>query len=112
MRLMSHTYQIREIDITDVRETCIREKDIDPIFPVQVNQALEAEEADAIQVLETVVIEAEQEAGHGKEAPKETDEKFRDLTEVRGQVNLKREGSIWLKRSPRVKFVKCRKRNE
>ena len=67
----------------------------------EVNHNLQSQEADAIQVLESVVIEAEKEAEPEKEAPKETDEKFRDLTEVRGQ--LKRDGSSWLKRSPRVK---------
>ena len=40
---------------------------------------LDPDAADAIQVLESVVVEAET-----KE--KETDEKFRDLTEVRGEV--------------------------
>jgi hypothetical protein len=73
-----------------------------PELEAEVNHTLEAAEADAIKVLETVVIEAEKEAETEKEAAKESDEKFRDLTEVRGQ--LKREASSWLKRSPRVKF--------
>jgi hypothetical protein len=64
---------------------------------------LETDAADAIQVLESVVVEAE-------EKSKETDEKFRDLTEVRGEA--KRNGAFALSRNrePVVKNTKSEKK--
>jgi hypothetical protein len=64
---------------------------------------LETDAADAIQVLESVVVEAE-------EKSKETDEKFRDLTEVRGEA--KRNGAFALSRNrePVVKIQKVKKK--
>jgi hypothetical protein len=55
---------------------------------------LEADAAEAIHVLESVVVEAE---------AKETDEKFRDLTEVRGEA--KRDGPVWQNATPGVKKI-------
>ncbi len=62
-----------------------------------------AEAADAIQVLESVIVEAETKS-------KETDEKFRDLTEVRGSTRRDGVRANWQSRStPGVKKIQKKK---
>ncbi len=74
-----------------------------PEFETETADATEA--ADAIQVLESVIVEAETKS-------KETDEKFRDLTEVRGSTRRDGVRANWQNRTtPGVKkILKYRKR--
>ena len=69
-----------------------------PEFETETAESTEA--ADAIQVLESVIVEAETKS-------KETDEKFRDLTEVRGSTRRDGVRANWQNRTtPGVKKYK------
>jgi hypothetical protein len=75
-----------------------------PEFETETAESTEA--ADAIQVLESVIVEAETKS-------KETDEKFRDLTEVRGSTRRDGVRPNWQNRTtPGVKNKNTEKGKE